>query len=183
MHGFRSRKRILYQSLKRAYKSKAKAAVHPLPLLLSFVPRPFTALFKASGSSRSYQKCHWHFLPKPSCLHSSPSELLVLVSFRRTKKRASKGFNTDTLATALFKASGSSRSYQKCHWHFLPKPSRLHSSPLELLVLVPSVAYQKTRVARLSFFGTPEGTRTPDLLVRSQTLYPTELPARAFVLN
>ena len=28
-----------------------------------------------------------------------------------------------------------------------------------------------------SFFGTPEGTRTPDLLVRSQSLYPTELPA------
>ena len=27
------------------------------------------------------------------------------------------------------------------------------------------------------FFGTPEGTRTPDLLVRSQSLYPTELPA------
>ena len=27
------------------------------------------------------------------------------------------------------------------------------------------------------FFGTPEGIRTPDLLVRSQTLYPTELPA------
>ena len=29
----------------------------------------------------------------------------------------------------------------------------------------------------LLFFGTPEGTRTPDLLVRSQSLYPTELPA------
>ena len=29
----------------------------------------------------------------------------------------------------------------------------------------------------LFFFGTPEGTRTPDLLVRSQLLYPTELPA------
>ena len=27
------------------------------------------------------------------------------------------------------------------------------------------------------FFGTPEGTRTPDLLIRSQSLYPTELPA------
>lgn len=26
-------------------------------------------------------------------------------------------------------------------------------------------------------FGTPEGIRTPDLLVRSQTLYPTELRA------
>ena len=25
--------------------------------------------------------------------------------------------------------------------------------------------------------GTPEGTRTPDLLIRSQSLYPTELPA------
>ena len=29
----------------------------------------------------------------------------------------------------------------------------------------------------LSFNGTPEGIRTPDLLVRSQTLYPAELPA------
>ena len=29
----------------------------------------------------------------------------------------------------------------------------------------------------LFFFGTPEGTRTPDLLIRSQSLYPTELPA------
>ena len=26
-------------------------------------------------------------------------------------------------------------------------------------------------------FGTPKGTRTPDLLVRSQSLYPTELSA------
>ena len=26
-------------------------------------------------------------------------------------------------------------------------------------------------------FGTPEGTRTPDLLIRSQSLYPTELLA------
>ena len=28
------------------------------------------------------------------------------------------------------------------------------------------------------FFGALEGTRTPDLLVRSQSLYPTELPAQ-----
>ena len=27
------------------------------------------------------------------------------------------------------------------------------------------------------FFGAPEGTRTPDLLIRSQTLYPAELRA------
>ena len=29
----------------------------------------------------------------------------------------------------------------------------------------------------LFFFGTPKGTRTPDLLIRSQSLYPTELSA------
>ena len=28
------------------------------------------------------------------------------------------------------------------------------------------------------FYGALEGIRTPDLLIRSQTLYPTELPAR-----
>lgn len=31
------------------------------------------------------------------------------------------------------------------------------------------------------FLGTPEGIRTPDLLVRSQTLYPTELPAHTLI--
>ena len=31
----------------------------------------------------------------------------------------------------------------------------------------------------LSCFGTPKGTRTPDLLIRSQSLYPTELSAHA----
>ena len=41
-----------------------------------------------------------------------------------------------------------------------------------------SIIQQKTCKAKLyRFFGTPEGTRTPDLLVRSQSLYPTELPA------
>ena len=29
----------------------------------------------------------------------------------------------------------------------------------------------------ICLFGTLEGTRTPDLLIRSQSLYPTELPA------
>ena len=30
-------------------------------------------------------------------------------------------------------------------------------------------------------FGTPEGTRTPDLLIRSQSLYPTELLAHVAI--
>ena len=44
-------------------------------------------------------------------------------------------------------------------------------------------AYTEHKIKRehtkgvLSFNGTPEGIRTPDLLVRSQTLYPAELPA------
>ena len=33
------------------------------------------------------------------------------------------------------------------------------------------------------FFGTLEGTRTPDLLIRSQSLYPTELPAHTHCLT
>ena len=32
--------------------------------------------------------------------------------------------------------------------------------------------------APVRMLGAPEGTRTPDLLIRSQTLYPTELPAQ-----
>ena len=39
-------------------------------------------------------------------------------------------------------------------------------------------------VSQLRFlFGTPEGTRTPDLLVRSQSLYPTELPAHKLIIS
>ena len=36
----------------------------------------------------------------------------------------------------------------------------------------------KSRTREGAAFGTPEGTRTPDLLIRSQSLYPTELLAR-----
>ena len=32
-------------------------------------------------------------------------------------------------------------------------------------------------------YGTPKGTRTPDLLIRSQSLYPTELSAHNASLN
>ena len=36
---------------------------------------------------------------------------------------------------------------------------------------------KKDRIPEGIRSGTPEGTRTPDLLIRSQSLYPTELPA------
>ena len=36
---------------------------------------------------------------------------------------------------------------------------------------------QKRSLANASDLGAPEETRTPDLLIRSQTLYPAELPA------
>ena len=45
----------------------------------------------------------------------------------------------------------------------------------------PFLFHHKTKTEHtksvLCFRGTPEGIRTPDLLVRSQTLYPAELPA------
>ena len=39
---------------------------------------------------------------------------------------------------------------------------------------------QRIRSYKNTRHGTPEGTRTPDLLIRSQSLYPTELPAHTF---
>ena len=41
------------------------------------------------------------------------------------------------------------------------------------------IAYKTKKATHLSVscLGAPEGTRTPDLLIRSQTLYPAELPA------
>ena len=46
-------------------------------------------------------------------------------------------------------------------------------------------AYKKNRYPGWDngFSGTPEGTRTPDLLIRSQSLYPTELPAHFALLS
>ena len=50
---------------------------------------------------------------------------------------------------------------------------------LHLFIRVPSDKKIRESQSSLLFFGTPEGTRTPDLLIRSQSLYPTELPAHA----
>ena len=50
------------------------------------------------------------------------------------------------------------------------------SSPFHRALLV---KYKCSYTKRcMSIYGALEGTRTPDLLVRSQTLYPAELPAR-----
>ena len=73
-----------------------------------------------------------------------------------------------------------------CQAVFLPGTANGHvafasvqPSALHLIVRVPSAEYSKKADTQMGicFFGTPEGTRTPDLLVRSQSLYPTELPA------
>ena len=52
------------------------------------------------------------------------------------------------------------------------------------MVRVPSDTKKKntTRLDGVFIFGTAKGTRTPDLLIRSQSLYPTELlPHGAFL--
>ena len=55
---------------------------------------------------------------------------------------------------------------------------------LHFIVRVPLSVNKKpdTRLG-IWFFGTPKGTRTPDLLIRSQSLYPTELSAHASVFQ
>ena len=40
-----------------------------------------------------------------------------------------------------------------------------------------NITEKRTCVNKCVFLGAPEETRTPDLLIRSQTLYPAELPA------
>ncbi len=55
---------------------------------------------------------------------------------------------------------------------------------LDTRVRVPTTRNNKNSEADkylLRYFGTLEGTRTPDLLVRSQSLYPAELPAHICV--
>ena len=41
----------------------------------------------------------------------------------------------------------------------------------------------KKAVQLCGFFGALQGIRTPDLLVRSQTLYPAELQAQTYLLH
>ena len=50
---------------------------------------------------------------------------------------------------------------------------------LDLIVRVPSLRKKLTGYPKQDnlLIGTPKGTRTPDLLIRSQSLYPTELSA------
>ena len=58
-----------------------------------------------------------------------------------------------------------------------PDYVRLRRRGFESLVFKATKKEEQPQKCDFSSFGAPEGTRTPDLLVRSQTLYPTELPA------
>ena len=40
-----------------------------------------------------------------------------------------------------------------------------------------------TKLSHFPIYGALEGIRTPDLLVRSQTLYPAELQAQTYLLH
>ena len=51
-----------------------------------------------------------------------------------------------------------------------------------LLVQIPPITQKNNDPPKVSrYFGALEGIRTPDLLIRSQTLYPAELPAHFFL--
>src|SRR5712671_5751263 len=61
-------------------------------------------------------------------------------------------------------------------------PSRLSVLSLKIVSQLQSRGRAK-RLMEQEKSGAPGGTRTPDLLVRSQTLYPTELRAHSNTLN
>ena len=53
---------------------------------------------------------------------------------------------------------------------------------LSFVALVQNKKQKTLRKSKSLIYGTPEGIRTPDLLVRSQTLYPAELLAQILVV-
>ena len=61
-----------------------------------------------------------------------------------------------------------------------PQSQRLCGDPDKQRVLALPTTYKNSEADKclLRYFGTLRGTRTLDLLVRSQSLYPTELAAR-----
>ena len=64
-------------------------------------------------------------------------------------------------------------------------PRRWRSSAPHIILRVPFSQKNKNPDTRMGIwiFGTPKGTRTPDLLIRSQSLYPTELSAHMLSLE
>ena len=66
---------------------------------------------------------------------------------------------------------------KRCRWHFFspqsPFPRARAKSEARL-----GRTTKASALLKQSAFGTPEGTRTPDLLLRRQLLYPDELLAR-----
>ena len=60
---------------------------------------------------------------------------------------------------------------------------RSNISPAKRISQIPQGIYfiEKSTSEEVLFSGALEGTRTPDLLVRSQLLYPTELPAHSLL--
>ena len=69
-----------------------------------------------------------------------------------------------------------------CGAFLLPRSLPKNTSPLGRSAIGGWAVKEKEKVnsatsTKLTFCGAPEGTRTPDLLIRSQTLYPAELRA------
>ncbi len=83
--------------------------------------------------------------------------------------------------SSLVRWKGLSRALADSPQDYPPRPGRKAAGRA---VRVPSRGSRKQQKRRDSlfpwnlFFGALEGTRTPGLLIRSQTLYPAELPAQ-----
>ena len=65
----------------------------------------------------------------------------------------------------------------------MPVEPGMSNSPPDCCIEIFEYKNKKERTPEGVRSGTPEGTRTPDLLIRSQSLYPTELPAHFALLS
>ena len=132
---------------------------------------------KAQGLSHGLMKC-----PPDTSLPSLRSGRPFESPIRVLKKRRSRMGSHDP----LYHAGSSSPSLRDASEDpgTLPQPKEVSTGHFLTLAALgpafrvpPDVCKKSDTQMGIGFFGTPEGTRTPDLLIRSQSLYPTELPA------
>ena len=113
-------------------------------------------------------------LPPPLFYHYSCFARLVNACQVRSPNRNRKAVNFTKKSTAFLVRRKFASKNTPVAYFFAAKslPERPAPTPGDW-----KCAKQNSARFILRSFGTPEGTRTPDLLVRSQSLYPTELPA------
>ena len=125
---------------------------------------------KFSSAICTCLNCHRRVLPQIKAI-----EHLLRKQQTRTFHQSAKGSGLNVLVRRKGLDQSRFRSVQPSRVA-LVRATFYFSSPLLKKTTNPNPSPTGKKFG-FALFGTPEGTRTPDLLVRSQSLYPTELPA------